>query len=114
AVRLKPNEALLRIGLAQAQIESNNPSLNAKAISNLNEATRFEDENADAWRLLAIAYGRANNIGMAALAMAEQAMAEGDKQQAKQQSMRAIKLLPAGPAKLRAEDIRQEADRKQN
>ncbi len=72
---------------------------------------RFEDRNPDAWRFLAIAYGRSNNMGMMALALAEEGIANGDYGQARQQAARAIKQLPAGPAKQRAQDIQDEAKR---
>jgi predicted Zn-dependent protease len=112
AVRLDPRSALLRMELGQAQIESNDPALNKKALANLNEAVRREDRNPKAWHLLAVAYGREDNIGMSALALAEQAMAQGDKKQAIQQSIRATRLLPAGtPARMRAEDLKEAAKR---
>jgi len=50
---------------------------------------------------------------MAALALAEEAMTEGDKQLAVQQATRATQILKAGtPARLRAEDLKQLARRK--
>ncbi|MDE1903841.1 MAG: hypothetical protein KGI46_08295, partial [Alphaproteobacteria bacterium] len=60
---------------------------------------------------LAIAYGRSNNIGMAALSLAEEGMANGDYKTAIQQSQRARQILPAGPQRQRAEDIEAEAKR---
>src|SRR5579883_197189 len=111
AVKLKPDSALLRMELAQVQLETNNASLVPKALANLNEAVRFEDRNPDAWRFLAIAQGRSNNIGMMALALAEEGVAEGDYKMARQQAERAARMLPAGPAKQRALDIADEARR---
>jgi predicted Zn-dependent protease len=111
AVKLMPTNALLRMECGQVQLETNDPKLVPKALTNLNEAVRFEDRNPDAWRFLAIAYGRSDNIGMMALALAEQGIAGGDFTQARQQSARALKLLPAGPAKQRAIDIQSEAKR---
>jgi predicted Zn-dependent protease len=53
-------------------------------------------------------------MGNSALSLAEEAMAQGDKAQAKGQAQRALKLLPAGSqARLRAEDIQMEAGRKE-
>ncbi len=111
AVKLKPDSALLRIELAQVQLETNDPALVPKALAHLNDASRFEDRNPDVWRFLAIAYGRSNNMGMMALSLAEQGIAEGDYTNARQQAARAIKLLPPGPAKQRALDIQDEAKR---
>ncbi|HEV2548163.1 MAG TPA: M48 family metalloprotease [Stellaceae bacterium] len=111
AVKLNPTNALLRMELGQVQLETNDPKLVPKALTHLTEAVRFEDRNPDAWRFLAIAYGRSDNIGMMALALAEQGIAGGDFPQARQQAARALKLLPAGPAKQRALDIQSEAKR---
>ncbi|MGH7001072.1 MAG: M48 family metalloprotease [Stellaceae bacterium] len=111
AVKLKPDSALLRMECAQVQLETNEPALVPKALANLNDAVRFEDRNPDAWRFLAIAQGRSNNIGMMALALAEEGISEGDYKSAHQQAERATKLLPPGPAKQRALDIADEARR---
>ena len=112
SVRLAPQSGLLRTELAQAQIETNDVALNKKAIANLNEAQRSEDRNPTVWRLLAVAYGRDDNLGMAALSMSEQAMLEGDFRMAQQQATRATQNLPAGtPARIRAEDLKQAAKR---
>jgi predicted Zn-dependent protease len=111
AVKLRPENALLRIELAQVELESNEAALVPKALAHLNDAIRFEDRNPDSWHFLAIAYGRGNNIGMMALALAEEGIANGDFTQARQQAARALKLLPPGPAKQRALDLQGEAKR---
>jgi predicted Zn-dependent protease len=111
AVKLKPEVALLRIELSQVQLETNDQALVPKALAHLNEAVRFEDRNPDAWRQLAIAQGRSGNMGMMALALAEEAISEGDNNTARQQAARAIKLLPPGPARIRAQDLADEAKR---
>jgi predicted Zn-dependent protease len=111
AVKLKPDNALLRIELAHAQLEANEPALVPKALAHLNDAVRFEDRNPETWSYLAIAYGREKNMGMMALASAEQGIASGDIDFARQQAARAIKLLPPGPAKQRALDLQGEAKR---
>jgi predicted Zn-dependent protease len=114
AVRLAPDVALLRVELGQVEIETEDPSLNMDALTNLKSATQYEARNADTWHFLAIAYGRGGDMGNAALALAEEAMANGDKSQAKGQAQRALKLLPQGSqARLRAEDIQMEASRKE-
>lgn len=51
----------------------------------LREAVRFEDREPLARRLLAIAHGK-SNFGVMALALAEQAMAEGDCNMARQRA----------------------------
>ena len=114
AVRLAPDVALLRVEVAQVEIETGDRSLNSDALTNLKSAAQYENRNADTWHFLAIAYGRAGDMGNTALCLAEEAMANGDKAQAKGQAQRALKLLPAGSqGRLRAEDIQMEAERKE-
>lgn len=114
AARLKPDNAWLRIELAQVLLETNDPKFVPHAETMLREAVRFEDREPLAWRLLAIAYGKTSNIGMMALALAEQAMAEGDYAMARQQAARAIQLLPAGAERQQAQDIALDAKRSRN
>jgi predicted Zn-dependent protease len=112
ALSLKPEVALLRVELARVQLETNDPALNKTALAYLKEAVRREDRNSTAWRLLAVAYGRENEIGMSALSLAEGAMVTGDRRMALQQATRAVQLLPAGtPGRLRAEDLKEAAKR---
>lgn len=112
AVSLLPKSGLLRIDLARAQLEANRPDMDQKAIANLNEALRQENENAMAWRHLAVAEGRTGNIGMAALALAEEAMLRGDYRTALGQALRAERLLPPGsPPSLRVQDLQAQARR---
>jgi predicted Zn-dependent protease len=111
AVRLAPNAALLRIGLAQAYIENHDPAQNRLAIAYLKDALRTEDKEPEAWHLLATAYGRDNQIGMAALALAEEGLAADNKKQAVREAARAQHLLPkGGAAYARADEIRREAN----
>ena len=113
SVRLAPDVALLHVELGQVEIETGDASLTKDALGHLKSAIRFEARNPDAWHFLAIAYGRTGDLGNSALAQAEEAMAQGDKVQARGLAQRAIKLLPAGsPGRLRAEDIEMEAARK--
>jgi predicted Zn-dependent protease len=113
ALKLKPDAALLRVELAKAQLETMDPALNKSALALLNDAIRYERRNGGAWRLLAIAHGRADDIGMSALALAEGAMISGDAQMAAQQASRATQLLPPGsPARQRADDLREAAKQK--
>jgi predicted Zn-dependent protease len=110
AIRLAPGAPLLRISLAQAWIEANDPAMNKRAIAYLNDALRTEDKETGAWRLLATAYGRDNQIGMAALALAEEALSAGKKKVAQQQAIRAKQLLTKNSAAYnRAENIHRQA-----
>jgi predicted Zn-dependent protease len=111
AVHLAPAAPLLRISLAQVYIESNDPKVNKRAIAYLNDALRTEDREPQGWHLLATAYGRDNQIGMAALALAEEGLAAGKKKDAQQQALRAKALLPKNSAGYnRAENIEGEAE----
>jgi predicted Zn-dependent protease len=111
AVRLAPGAALLRISLAQTYIEANDPKMNKRAIAFLNDALRTEHKETQGWHLLAAAYGRDDQIGMAALALAEEGLAAGKKKTAQQQALRAKGLLPKNSAGYnRADNIHHEAE----
>jgi predicted Zn-dependent protease len=113
AVQLAPSEPLLNIELAQVQLETNDPKYLAAAKNELTMALQGESDNPDAWRSMAIVYGRSGDIGMAALALAEQNMAQANYRQAVGQAQRAQQLLPAGPQRQRAQDLLAEAKRQQ-
>ena len=102
----------LRIALSQTYIESGDPALNKRAIAYLNDAARGEEgRDSQVWHFLAIAYGRDNQIGMAALALAEEGLTAGKKKDAQQQAVRAKALLPKNSAGYnRAENIHREVD----
>src|SRR5262249_36054126 len=93
AMKLAPQAALIRISLSQVYIEANDPALNKRALAYLKDASRVEGRDGTVWRLLATAYGRDNQIGMAALSLAEEALADGKKKDALQQAQRAKQLL---------------------
>jgi predicted Zn-dependent protease len=110
AVRLMPTAPLLRIALAQVYIESHEPGVDRLAIADLKDALRSEGMETLAWHLLATAYGRDNQIGLAALALAEEGLAGGHKQDATREATRAMQLLPkSGADYARAVEIRREA-----
>ena len=86
------------------------PAQNKRAIAYLSDALRTEDKEVEAWHLLATAYGRDNQIGMAALSLAEEGLAADHKKDAVQQARRAEHLLPKNSvAHARAQEIRNEA-----
>ncbi len=106
AVDLKPYEALLRQELGQVQLETEDQRYVKPAVANLEFAAGMQANDPTVWRLLAIAYGRDGQIPMSQLAQAEQAMALGDKKEARLQARRALKGLPAGsPGWIRGNDI---------
>ncbi len=113
AVELRPDSALLRLGLARAQVQRNKPSLNDSALAHLRQVLEAEPRNASAWRLRAIAHGRNGNRGESAWALAEARLAQGSPQEAIQQAKRAMALLDKHtPHWLRAQDIKREAERR--
>ena len=112
AVDLKPNQPLLRVGLAHAQIEMNQPGLIPEALRNLEQAIRYDQFMPLSWRLAATAHGRSGNLGMSALALAEYNLLLGRNLDALRQAKKAQRLLQKNsPSWLRAQDIAGTAER---
>ena len=112
SVDLRPNEPLLRVGLAHAQIELNDPDLVAVALRNLQQAIRYDRNMPLSWRLAATAYGRSGDLGMSALALAEYSLLLGRNLDAEGQAKKAQRLLKENePSWLRAQDIANTAER---
>ncbi len=110
AVALLPDAALMRIDLAHIELEMNDPALLADAEQNLTRASRVEPDVPDLWRYFAVAYGRGDKLGMAAMALAEQALLEGRRLDARDQARRAMRMLPTGsPGWLKAQDVETQA-----
>ena len=106
AVLLAPDEPLLRIGLARAQIALNDPARNREAIEHLERAVRIDRTIVSAWHQLAIAYGRDKRFGLSSLASAERAFLSGRIDEARGHAARAEAVLPVGsPGAVRAQDI---------
>ncbi len=106
ATRIAPREPLLRMELARVMIELNDPTLLRPAIAELESSLSRERDNPFTWRQLGIAWGRLGEQGQSSLALAEEALLQGDDSLARLQAQRAENALPPGPAKLRAQDIR--------
>ena len=112
AARLLPDAPQIRLALAQAQLERDDPGLIAAALDNLSAVLQQEPANAFAWRLSAIAHGRRGETGLTALALAEAALARGKFGEAQEQARRAQKILAKNsPSWLRAQDIEELAKR---
>jgi len=112
AVQLLPQDALIRTNLGQSLVALDTPEADQKAIAHLNEASRRDSDYPPTWRLLGIAYGRRGDIGMASLALAENALRTGDFKSARAQAARAERLLPKGsPGWNRVQDIKSDIDR---
>ena len=107
AVALQGDAALLRLGLARAQIETGDAAQNASAIEHLEAASRLEPKEPQHWYQLGIARGRAGKRAASSLAFAEAAFLRGDAPTARHHASVAAEGLPHGSARwLRAEDIR--------
>ena len=107
AVQLLPGVALLKIDLARALLETNNPENDREAVRNLELAAQGEGESFELWRLLSVGYARQNNPGMTSLARAEMAVLRGQRAEAQAHAGAAERQLRAGtPAWQRAQDIK--------
>jgi predicted Zn-dependent protease len=114
AVGLLPSSALLRVAYGHALLESRNNDRLDLAIQQLTEANRLESREPETWRFLAAAWGKKAELtkdqhyeGLVSYALAEEAVARGADQDAKQFADRALKILPKStPYWLRAQDIK--------
>jgi predicted Zn-dependent protease len=106
AVQLAPYPALIQILLGQALVATNDAKMADEAIPLLRTALAKEQENADAYSELAMAYGRKNDLADADLASAQAAFARGDNKTARELAARAKQRFPVGsPGWVRADDI---------
>ena len=106
AVKVAPDEPLIRVGLASALIATDDPALMRDAVTQLTTSFNLDNRNSEAWRLLAVAYGRTGDLGQSALASSEQALLEGSKEEAQRFADLASRRLSKGsPGYLRAQDI---------
>ncbi|MGE0754159.1 MAG: M48 family metalloprotease [Alphaproteobacteria bacterium] len=104
---LRPDSALILTDLARVELATGDGALVNSALQHLQKANSFEKTNPSTWRLLATAYGKQNNMGMSALALAEEAMLGDDIDTAEQQVNRAQNILKEhSPGWLRAQDIK--------
>jgi predicted Zn-dependent protease len=106
SVALKPEAPLLHINLGQTLIALDDKAKIAEGVAELRKALNQESDNALAWRMLATAYDKQGQDGLARLATAEYSFALGDQRQALVFAMRAReKLAKDSPEWRRATDI---------
>ena len=106
SVALKPDGPLLRVNLGQTLIALGPRQKTEEGIAELRKALTQEEDNAVAWRILAEAYDKHGDEGLARLATAEYEFNIGDLKQARQFAIRARERLPKdGPDWRRATDI---------
>ena len=107
AAKALPNEPLVRVDLAKAQLAANDPALDRAALAHLKEAVRRDDTNPEGWRQLSIAYGRVGELGESALANAEFFYLVGSLPDLRAAIARAERLLkPGTPSWQRLEDLK--------
>lgn len=94
SVELKPNAPLLRINLGQTLTNLDDKAKRAEGIAELKKALLMEDDNAEAWRLIALAYARDGDEGQAELATAEQYFIMGAFADSRQFAIRARREFP--------------------
>jgi predicted Zn-dependent protease len=105
AARLASGEPLIRVALARALLEANDPLLLRQALSEAQASLALERDSAFTWRQLGLIWTKLGDQGQASLALAEEAFLRGDLRQARSAAARAEALLPAGPSRLRAQDL---------
>lgn len=110
AARLAPNQPLIRASLGRAMVDTEDPAMLRAAVTELEASLRFDQQAPFTWRTLGIAYGKLGEMGRSALALAEEAALRGDLRTQREMAARADRLLPAGPAKLRAQDLTRAAE----
>lgn len=93
SVELKPDAPLLRVNLGQTLIALDDPKKRDEGIAELKKAILQEEDNSVAWRLLAEAYDRRGDDGLARLATAEAYFSVGAEKEALGFAMRARDLL---------------------
>ena len=114
AAALAPGEPLILAPLGQALLALGDPASDAEALRVLREAVRRDRFNANAWRWLARAEGKAGNELGAALAAAEHQVMVGDKAVATRNAKKVQDMAPTGSsAWLRAGDILAEIERRE-
>ena len=96
AVSIMPKAPLIRLALGQVLTESDKTDDLKKAIHHLSKVIAQDRSIPGAWRLLAIAYGKTDNMPMADYAMAEYYLLIGNKTEAVKLAERAINKIPFG------------------
>ena len=94
AVTLKPNAPLLQIMLGQELLAQEDKAKVEEAIVHLNKALQAENDNAEAWFMLAQAWDAKGDSGRARLATAEQNFYLGQMKDARAFALRAREDLP--------------------
>ncbi len=108
AIAALPDNALLKLQLAQILLESKTGDKSGEVITLLDKARDAEGDSPNIWRLYATAYGRQKQDGMVTLMLAEEAVQMGDIESAHRLADKAITQLPKAKTSgiQRAHDIK--------
>jgi predicted Zn-dependent protease len=97
---------LIRLSLAQSLLEIRGRNTAAEALEHLKVVADYEPWTPRIWRLMATAYGRLDDFGGAAYALAEEAVLINDREGMARNVARALELLPpVSPLRERVLDI---------
>ncbi|MEW6258168.1 MAG: M48 family metalloprotease [Pseudomonadota bacterium] len=106
AVSMTGGNVLIRAMLGQALVQSGNPAYTDEAIRELVFTTQRDPDSPEAWRSLALAYGRKGDLANADLASAQGLMAQGEFRTGQELAARAkMRFPPNSPGWLKADDI---------
>jgi predicted Zn-dependent protease len=94
AIRLLPDSALILTELARTLIVIGDPAYIREALRYLEQSVHIDDSNQDSWRLMATAYGKLNDNGMAYVALAQEAALKGETKNAIAYADNALQSLP--------------------
>lgn len=103
---LAPNDPLILLALGRVELELEDPSYLENAIKHFRASLASDPNSAFTWRQLGIAYGRAANMPMSYLALAEEAIRNGNLSGAERLANKALDGLPKGSVgRIRARDV---------
>lgn len=106
AYELAPSDAMLGLELGRVELELNDQALLDDAIKHFKSSLAIEPDSSFTWRQLGIAYGRAGNMAMSSLALAEEALRNNDLPAAETLAKKASENLAKGsPDYIRALDV---------
>ena len=106
AFELSPQDALLALELARAELELEDPAFLQDSIKHFRASLAIEPNSAFAWRQLGIAYGRSGNMPMSYLALSEEALRKNNLVDAERLVTKALKSLPHGSLeRIHARDV---------
>ncbi len=110
ASALLPSSPLIMTDLAKVEL-AQNPPLLSDSIAHLERSTALDSTIPETWEMMAIAYGKNNNLAKSYLARAELAALDDNQHEIAANAKKALALLPKdSPSRLRAEDLKNLAE----